>query len=208
MSKLYIIGAGGHGQVVLDCARASGFEVGGFLDDSEMFLGSIVNGIEVLGGVELAKKLDGLFVVAIGDNLSRKGVVEKLNLPKEAFATVIHPSAVLGNNVEIGHGTMIIGGVVINTQTKIGNHVIVNTMASLDHHNIIKDYVHVAPGAHTSGNVYIAEGAFIGIGSSIIPGVTINKWSVVGAGSVVINDVPDFATVVGNPARIIKEEIR
>jgi acetyltransferase EpsM len=204
MGKLYIIGAGGHGQVVLDCARASGFEIGGFLDDDSTLLGQIIDGVEVVGETSLARKINGLFVVAVGDNLLRKGVVDKLNLAEESFATVIHPSAVLGTNVEIGEGSMIIGGVVINTNTKIGKHVILNTSSSIDHHNEIGDFVHIAPGTHTGGNVHVGEGAFIGLGASVIPGIRIGKWAIVGAGSVVINDVPDFATVVGVPGRVIK----
>ncbi|MFU2158708.1 MAG: acetyltransferase [Caldisericum sp.] len=204
MKKLYIIGAGGHGQVVSDCAKAGGFEIGGFLDDNKDLWGKVVNGIEVLGGIGLVKKLDGIFVVAIGDNFARKKVVERLNLGIKSFATIIHPSAIIGSDVDIGYGTMIVGEVVVNTHTKVGNHVIVNTMASLDHHNVVEDYVHVAPGVHTGGSVFIGEGTLLGIGSSIIPGIKIGKWAVIGAGSVVIRDVPDYATVVGNPGKVIK----
>ena len=202
--KLYIIGAGGHGQVVLDCARAVGFEIDGFLDDNEELIGKVINGIEVIGKVELAKTLEGFFLVAVGDNSKRKAIVEKLNFGKEKFARVIHPSAVIGSDVEIGEGSMIIGGVVINTNTKIGKHVILNTSSSIDHHNEIGDFVHIAPGTHTGGNVYVGEGAFVGIGVSIIPHIGTGKWSTIGAGSVIIEDVPDYATVVGNPGRIIK----
>lgn len=76
--------------------------------------------------------------------------------------------------------------------------------ACVSHHNVIEDYAFVGPNACTGGNVHIKEGAFIGIGASIIPNITIGKWSTVGAGSVVIKDVPDYATVVGNPAKVIK----
>lgn len=208
MSKIYIIGAGGHGQVVLDCLKALSFDIGGFLDDNIALFGNVINGVEVLGGVELAKKLDGLFVVAIGDNLTRKKILERINLAREKFVRVIHPSSIIGSNVEIGEGTMIISGVIVNTYSKIGAHVILNTSSSVDHHSIIEDFVHIAPGVHTGGNVKVEEGAFIGIGASIIPGIKIGKWSIVGAGSVVTKDVPDYATAVGNPARVIKIEGR
>ncbi|MGC9000652.1 DapH/DapD/GlmU-related protein, partial [Caldisericum sp.] len=62
----------------------------------------------------------------------------------------------------------------------------------------------VAPGVHTGGSVFIGEGTLLGIGSSIIPGIKIGKWAVIGAGSVVIRDVPDYATVVGNPGKVIR----
>jgi len=201
--KVYIIGAGGHGQVVLDCAKFS-FSVEGFLDDDPSLLGKVINGVKVIGGSDLAKSLDGFFVVAIGDNLKRKEMVERLNLDPSKFAKIFYPSAILGSNVEIGEGSMIIGGVVINANTKIGSHTIINTSASIDHHNEIGDFVHVSPGVHMGGNVVIDKGAFIGIGASIIPGIKIGKWSVIGAGTVVIEDVPDYATVVGVPGRVIK----
>ncbi len=202
--KIFVIGAGGHGQVVLDCLKTLNFDVGGFLDDNKALFGQVINGVEVLGGIELTKKLEGLFVVAIGDNLTRKKIVERINLGKEKFVRVIHPSSIIGSGVELGEGTMIIGGVVVNTYSKIGSHVILNTSSSVDHHNKIEDFVHIAPGVHTGGNVAVREGAFVGIGTSIIPGITIGRWSVVGAGSVVIKDVPDYATVIGVPGRVIK----
>ena len=77
-------------------------------------------------------------------------------------------------------------------------------MMKMGHHNVIENYVFVGPNSCTGGNVHIKEGAFIGLGASIIPNITIGKWSVVGAGSVVIEDVPDYVTVVGVPAKIIK----
>jgi len=202
-SKIYIIGAGGHGQVVLDALLQSGLCPVGFLDDNMPIAEKILD-IPVVGKISLAKNLDGQFVVAIGNNTTRRRIVEMLQLPDEKYFTVIHPSVVLGKNVKIGVGSMIIGGVVINTQTTIGKHTIINTSVSLDHHNIIGSFVHIAPGTHSGGNVKVGEGAFLGIGVSVIPGIKIGKWSVIGAGSVVIDDVPDYAVVVGNPGRIVK----
>ena len=99
--KLYIVGAGGHGQVVLNCAQEAGFEVGGFLDDNEILWGKSIQGIEIVGRVLLAKEIDGLFVVAIGDNFKRKKIVESLMLDDGKFATIIHPKAIIGSNVVI-----------------------------------------------------------------------------------------------------------
>ena len=160
--------------------------------------------IPIVGPIMFAKELEGRFVVAIGDNKVRSEIVKKLSLPDDRYFTVIHPSTVIGNNVEIGPGTMIIGGVIINIGTKIGKHVIVNTSSSLDHHNIIGDFVHIGPGTHTGGNVVVEEGAFLGIGTSVIPGKKIGKWAKIGAGAVVIDNIPPYTTSVGVPARVIK----
>ncbi len=205
MSKeLYIIGAGGHGQVVLDCAREAGFEIGGFLDDDENLVGKFIQGIKIIGKVALAKEIDGFIVVAIGDNYKRKEIVESLMFDDSKFATVIHPKATIGSNVEILPGSMILGGVVINTSTVIGRHTILNTSCSIDHHNRIGDFVHIAPGVHIGGTAEVGELSFIGLGTSVINNVKIGREVVIGAGSVIIRDVPDFVTVVGNPGRIIK----
>jgi len=155
MGKLYIIGTGGLGRVVLDCARASGFEIGVFLNDDQELLGRIIIGAEVIGKVELSKVLEGVLVIAICDNAKRKIVAEKLNLGKERFEKVIYPSATIGSNVEIGESSMIIGEVVVDKGTNIGNHVILNTSSSSGHHSEIGDFVHIAPGTHTGGNMYM-----------------------------------------------------
>ena len=203
--RIYIIGAGGHGQVVLDCAREAGFEVVGFLDDNESLIGKVIQGVKVVGPSSYAKEVNDLVVVAIGDNHKRKLVVERLALDEERFATVIHPKAVMGSNVKILPGSMIIGGVVVNTCSTIGMHTIINTSSSIDHHNEIGDFVHIAPGVHTGGFVNIRDLTFVGIGATIINNIKVGKDVIIGAGSVIIRDVPDRVTIVGVPGRIIKE---
>jgi acetyltransferase EpsM len=93
---------------------------------------------------------------------------------------------------------------VVQAGTVIGRHCIINTSASIDHDCVIEDFVHISPNATLSGNVRVGEGTHIGAGATIIQGITVGKWCTVGAGAVVIRDVPDYATVVGVPARVIK----
>ncbi len=202
--KVYIIGAGGHGQVVADTLLSIGITPAGFLDDNKELIGRTVLNIPVIAPVVKAREIEGKFVVAIGDNAMREKIVEFLYFPDEKYFTVIHPSVILGKNVRIGVGSMIIGGVVINTGTVIGKHTIINTSVSVDHHNIIGDFVHIAPGSHTGGTVKVKKGAFLGVGVSVIPGKTIGNWAVIGAGASVITDIPDNVTAVGVPARVIK----
>ena len=206
-NNIYIIGAGGHGQVVLDALLKSGISPAGFLDDN-ISHGKKVSGITVLGNITLAKELKGKFVIAIGDNSARKKIADFLSFPNDRYFTVIHPSAILGKNVKVGNGSMIIGGAVINTEAIIGEHTIINTSVSVDHHNVIGDFVHIAPGAHTGGNVIVKEGAFVGLGCSIIPGKEIGKWAIVGAGAAVISNVPDYSVSVGVPAKVIKRQVK
>ncbi len=94
----------------------------------------------------------------------------------------------------------------INVDTKIGKHCIINTAASIDHECVLEDFVHISPNATLSGGVYVGEGTHIGSGAVIVPNIKIGKWATIGAGAVIIRDVPDYATVVGNPGRIIKTD--
>ncbi|MGZ9197173.1 MAG: DapH/DapD/GlmU-related protein, partial [Candidatus Deferrimicrobiaceae bacterium] len=75
---------------------------------------------------------------------------------------------------------------------------------SVDHDCAIGDFVHICPGAHLGGAVVVEEGTFLGVGSSVVPGIRIGRWSVIGAGAVVTKDIPDNCTAVGVPARVIK----
>ena len=203
--KIFVIGAGGHAEVVIDAILSSSLQVYGIFDDNKSLIGKNIFQIPILGKIEKVMEItDGKFIVAIGDNEIRMKIVKNLGFSDDKFYTVVHPSAVIGKNVEIGAGTMVLGGVVINTGTSIGRHCIINTSSSIDHHNKISDFVHITPGTHTGGNVGIKEGTLVGIGTSVIPGIKIGKWSIIGAGTVVIEEIPDYATVVGVPGRVIK----
>ena len=114
---------------------------------------------------------------------------------------MIHPSAVIGTDVEIGIGSVVMAGVVINSSTKIGKGCIVNTSSSLDHDNIIEDYVHISPGVRTAGSVSIGKLTWIGIGSVVSNNVNIYSSCKVGAGAVVVKDITEPGTYVGVPVR-------
>jgi sugar O-acyltransferase (sialic acid O-acetyltransferase NeuD family) len=202
--KVYIIGAGAQGRVVLDILLRTGYEVLGFFDDNEALVGKDVLEIPVIGKIIETKSIDGKYVVAIGDNRLRKKIVEDLAFGRERYITVVNPTVYVASRVSIGEGSMILGNVVINTCTTIGRHVILGTSCSISHDNLVGDFVHVSGGSHTGGGASIDEGSFLGIGVSVIPQVKIGKWSIIGSGTVVIKDVPDYATVVGVPGRVIK----
>ena len=169
-----------------------------FLDDEEA--GQTVFGLKVLGRLdELARVPHDAVIVAIGDNRARAEVLGRLR--SENVVSAIHESTVVARSVEIGAGTMIGPGVVVNPLVRLGEGVILNTGCTVDHHGHIGSYVHVAPGAHLGGNVELGEGAFVGIGASIAPGVRVGAWAIVGAGAAVVSDVAAGTTVVGVPAR-------
>jgi sugar O-acyltransferase (sialic acid O-acetyltransferase NeuD family) len=197
---LSILGFGGHSKVVIDIAQNLGVNISGFYDDNPNTYSQMYNGIKVLGPINSI--VSGNAVIAIGNNKIRKNIVDQ-TLPIN-WKKLIHPSAIIAKDVEIGEGTVVMAGAIIQPGVIIGRHCIINTAASIDHDCIIQDYVHIAPGVAISGGVEVCEGTLIGVGTSIVPYVTIGKWATIGAGSAVISDLPDYSTAVGVPAMIKK----
>lgn len=211
MDPLWIIGAGGHAKVVIDAARASGrFEPIGVLDDDPARLGTTVLGIPVRGAVT-SEEIDYLeieqAVIAIGNARIRARIAADLQ-GLVAWATVIHPTAVVGTGVEIGAGSVVFAGAILQPDTTVGSHAIVNTACSIDHDGRIGDFAQVAPGAHLGGCVRVGEGVLLGIGASVLPGLAIGDWTTVGAGGVVVTDLPAGIVAKGVPARFAEVETR
>lgn len=207
-NPVIIVGAGGHGRVCADVAHASGREVAGFLD-SNPAAASELNGIPVVcsdfGGLLKSfppRSID--IFIAIGDNAKRLQLFEQAERLGYRIPSLIHPLACLSPSATIGNGTVVLAGCVINANTTVGPCCIVNTAASLDHDNNLGRAVQICPGVRAAGNVAFEDAAFIGTGAIVIPGRRVGTGAVVGAGSVVVRDVPNGARVVGNPARVMK----
>jgi sugar O-acyltransferase (sialic acid O-acetyltransferase NeuD family) len=202
--KLIIIGASGHGKVVADIAiKMNRWQSIAFLDDDESIKTSM--GLEVIGKTADAftYKDEADFFVAIGNSATREKIQEKLIDEGLNVVSLIHPSAVIGTDVEIGIGSVVMAGAVINSSTRIGNGCIINTSSSLDHDNIIEDYVHISPGVNMAGTVKVGKGTWLGIGSVVSNNVNICSCCKVGAGAVVVKDITEPGTYVGVPVRKI-----
>jgi sugar O-acyltransferase (sialic acid O-acetyltransferase NeuD family) len=212
LDKLIIWGGGGHARVVADIARLQEFEIVGFLDDQNPGrAGENFAGGQILGGREQLPILEEQSVrkllVAIGDCASRLQLSGFAIAAGFELATLVHPQAVVASDVILGVGTVIVAGSVINSGSCIGGCVIVNTMASIDHHCLIADGVHIAPGTHLGGHVSIGERTWIGIGCIIKDRVKIGRNCLIGAGALVLNDVPDNVVAYGSPARVVRDNI-
>jgi sugar O-acyltransferase (sialic acid O-acetyltransferase NeuD family) len=209
MERILILGAGGHGLVVasiLLLASESNSKVRpiGLLDDNLLLAGQSHLGLPILGKLADLECIDHEAVIlGIGNNVTRCALYERLRSSGEQFATACHPRAIIARDVTIQPGTVVCAGVVVNPGTVVGQNVILNTSCSVDHHNSIGDHAHIAPGAHLGGEVKIGAGALVGIGATVMPQRQVGRWSTVGAGALVVHDVPDQATVIGVPAQIM-----
>lgn len=202
MKKLVIIGASGHGKVIADMAKKSGYQDIIFLDDNP----DVKNcgGYPVLGDSSMMAKVDGDYIVGIGNAKVRKMIQERIIEAGRNIATIIHPSAIIGENVSIGVGTVIMAGAVVNPGVSIGNGCIINTCASVDHDCILQDYVHISVGVHLAGTVLVGEQTWIGIGAVVSNNIEITGGCTIGAGAVVVDKIEESGTYVGVPARKMK----
>jgi UDP-perosamine 4-acetyltransferase len=203
-----ILGAGGHGKVVLDILRAAGeHRVVGFIDADRSLAGTSVGGVPVLGAPNLLPKLRAKAkgaIVAIGDNHTRRSYAAVVREHGLELINAIHPAAVVSPSAKLGRNVAICAGAVVCVEASVGDSVIVNTGAVIDHECEVGEAVHVCPGALLAGRVRLGPAAFIGMGAKVIQCLAVGPGAVVGAGAVVIDEVPAGATVVGVPARAIK----
>jgi UDP-N-acetylbacillosamine N-acetyltransferase len=213
MKKLLIWGASGHARVVADIIRLRGeFEIVGFLDDinHERHQTQFCDA-PVLGGQEQLANARQLgveyLILAFGNCAMRLKLSGWVKDQGFSLATAIHPTAVLASDVAIAPGTVIAAGAVVNPMASIGENVIVNTLSSIDHDCQIGDAVHVCPGVHLGGGVIIRRAAWIGIGTTVKDKVRIGEGAVIGAGSVVVDDIPAFFMAYGVPARPVRKVV-
>jgi UDP-perosamine 4-acetyltransferase len=204
-----LIGAGGHGRVVLDILRAAGVHKPiGFLDADPQLTGQTIGGLPVLGQINLLPKLKSQKVkgaiISIGDNSPRRRYFQKVADHGFELVNAIHPGSHVSSTVRLGRNIVIAAGAVVSTDAQLADGVIVNTSAVIDHECEIGRAVHICPSATLAGRVRVGDETFIGLGCNIIQCLKIGSHATVGAGAVVIQDVPDGATVIGVPARVIK----
>ena len=200
--KLIIIGASGEGKVSADIAlNMQKYEEIVFLDDDETIKDCM--GFPVVGRTADAEQYinEVDFIVAIGNVNIRKKVTEQLVKWGANITTLIHPTAVIGSEVTIGEGTVVMAGAVINPDSTIGKGCIINTCASVDHDCNLEDYVHVSVGAHVCGTVNIGENTWIGAGATVKNNVKICSDCMIGAGAAVVKDIEESGTYVRVPAR-------
>lgn len=212
LKDLYIIGAGGFGREVAWLverinSKELEWNIKGFLDENELLHGKKENGYTVVGGLDylIEQKNEFYVVCAVGSAKARKRIIERIKtISNIKFATLIDPSVIKSDMISIGEGSVVCAANILTVNIDIGCHVHINLDCSVGHDVIIEDYVTVYPSVNISGNVHVGKCSELGTGTAIIQGIEIGVEAIIGAGAVVIRNIPDKCTAVGNPAKVIK----
>lgn len=214
MKRIIIFGAGYHANVCIDIfEKTDAYQIVGIVD-SIAEIGSTVFGYPVIGRQEHIADLCLTYnanagFVAIGDNYSRKFVQDFIvtQVSDFEFVNAIHPSVCIGRETKLGCGIMMAAGVIVNPGCTIEDFCILNTGAQLEHNSYMGEYSHLSCASITGGKVSIGRFAAITLGVTLIDRISIGENTVVGSGSLVINDLPDNVLAYGNPAKIIRHRV-
>jgi len=212
MERLVIVGSAGQANNVIDAVESEGkYTVAGFLDRFRE-VGEPAFGYSVLGREEDLPELvrhHGIdcAVVAIGDNYVRSVVAARVSeiCPGLPFATTIHPRAYIAKGVSVGEGTVVLGDAYISRYCSIGRHCFINVKAVIGHGAVLGDFSSVMSSSTVGGDSRIGSCTSIGIGATAIHRSVVGDHVVIGAGAVVVREIPSFTVAFGNPARVIRE---
>lgn len=208
---VFVYGAGGHGKVVAEILRVCGIEIEGFIEDDPEKHGETF-GLKVSGDGDWLAERAALRPVSvalgIGDNSTRREIAERCARSDILILTVVHPSATIAPSARISAGGVIMAHAVINPDSVIGPGAIINTAAIVEHDCRVGNFAHLSPRATIGGRVDVADLSWLGMGSTVLPGLRVGTGSIVGAGATVLQDVGDWTVVAGSPARIVRELAR
>ncbi len=208
--KSVIIGAGKYGEVYLSYLKESGVDVVGFLDDDPKVVDQTFGGLSVLGPISELPSLREKYGISavycpLGNNKSRVKFLKRASSLGYDTPNYIHPSVIISPNVKIGKGVYILLGTQIMPYTKVEDFVMISMNVSIAHHNVLKTGTFLSTGCNFGASIVAEENTYCGIGSTIMTGLhRLGKDCLIGAGAVVIRDVPDGAVMAGVPAKVIK----
>ncbi len=204
-NEIILIGYSGHGKVVADAALDSGLSIIGYAEQKVVENNPF--NLKYIGyeheDTFIGWQLDADFLIGIGENNIREKVFNNIIKRGREVKTLKSTSSFISKYSTIGNGTFVSSNVTINASSRIGMNVILNTGCIVEHDCKIENSVHIAPGAVLAGNVTIGERSFIGANAVLKQGIVIGKDVIVGAGTVVLHDIPDNMKIVGNPSRFI-----
>jgi sugar O-acyltransferase (sialic acid O-acetyltransferase NeuD family) len=208
--ELLLVGAGGFARETAEAVRALNarqptWSLLGFLDDDPGLHGTLIGGAPVLGPLELVHDFtDAAVVIATGrpDNyFSRRLIAGRLGLDDERYATIVHPTAAVGETCRVGPGSVLLSHADLTADVVVGRHVAVMPQVVIPHDTTVEDFVTLASGVRVGGSCLLSEGAYLGNGACLREGLQVGAWALVGMGSVVTRDVPDQRLWRGVPAK-------
>jgi sugar O-acyltransferase (sialic acid O-acetyltransferase NeuD family) len=208
MKKLWIVGAGGFGREMHVWARQHPdhgrvWKVEGFLDDNAQALRAFGDFAPIAPLTGHAVDPSALYLCGLGLPPVKEKLLRPLLDAGAEFLTFIHPRALVGDRVKLGRGVVLCPGAIASADITLGEFVMLNLHATVGHDASIGAWSTLSAHCDVTGRVQVADRVFMGSQASVIPGKSIGSRSVLGAGAVVINDVPADVTVVGNPARVL-----
>lgn len=205
MSELIVWGAGGHGKVVLEAAQAQGFRIAAILDDRPEASRERFAPIPVYSPEDCPLQGRSFqFVIAIGNNGARAACFARALSFGWEPVSIVHPTAIVSPQTDIGAGTMILPRAIVNVGAVIGVNCIINSGAIVEHDCRVDEHVHIAPGTVLGGGAEIGSLALVGITASVLPLGRVGARSIIGAGAVVVSPIPENVVAVGVPARVLE----
>jgi len=211
---LVIVGSGGFGRETAEAVRALNaagerWRLAGYLDDEKALHGTVIDGVPVLGGSEEIGAMPSVHIVVCtgrpGNYVSRSRIVERLSLPPERYATIIHPSASVPVTASVGPGTVLLAQTVLTAAVTVGSHVAIMPHVVLTHDDVIGDFATIASGVCLGGGVRVGRCAYVGAGALVRENRSVGSGALVGMGAIVTRDIPAGEVWMGVPARYLRK---
>lgn len=208
--ELYIVGAGNVGGFIAYHAQEMGnYQIKGFIDDDITKVGAQIYGYPIVGTTDYLLNINKpiAVVLAIASPKVKEILFNKIMANKLlSYPNFIHPKAWIGEGVEIGMGNVIYPGVSINYETKIHDFCTINLNSAIGHNSTLEDFVTLSPGVNFGGFTHVLSKGFVGIGATTLQGTTIGYEAIVGGQTMLLQNVPNHTTSVGNPNRLLVRE--
>jgi len=212
--QLILFPFGGNAREAVTVVRAINkkqktWDLAGFIDDNPDVWGKEFNGCKVLGGRDVLSLYPLAKILAVPGNpqnyFKRDNIIASLGVTVERFVTLVHPSASIACDTNIGYNTLIMAGVVTTAGVTVGNHCVILPNTVISHDSVIKDYCLIGSGVSLSGGVVIEEMCYIGTGTKIIQDVKVGEKTLLGMGTVLLNSTDPESVIVGNPGKLLRK---
>jgi sugar O-acyltransferase (sialic acid O-acetyltransferase NeuD family) len=208
MEKIVIFGSGGHASVIIDLLeKMKTLKIEAVIVSPGDHAANFCGYPTIPEPDFLSAPIANVGIVGVGDNFLREKIASQVNqtIPGFQWATLVHPSATIGKNVQLGSGAVVMAGAILQINSILGKHCLVNTGAILDHDTSLGDYSSVAPGAVLGGRASLGRSSAVGLGAHVHHSVSIGEHSIVGGASLVNQNIPANVVAFGVPCKVIRE---